>query len=259
VSLSLRRGALATAAVLAFVPLAAGCGAGFDAGSEQVKPDNTSATIGQLSLLNVSVVLDQSTNQALVTGTVANNGSGSDQLEEVTAGGHEAKLAQPSRGSTSDAANLTAAIPATVTSLPIPGGQTLRLGSTGMAMATVSGSGLSLGRFVSVTFDFANAGTTTVQALVESPTGIYQGVTPAPTPSSTQAACATPTATAGSSATPKSSASATATATPKSSSSPAATATSTPTSTATACAPATGTATTGAATAPATPTGSASS
>lgn len=233
-SLSLRRGALATAAVLAFVPLAAGCGASFNAGSEQVVPDNTDARIGALSLLDIDVVIDPSTDRGLVTGTVVNDGRGADQLQQLSAAGHQAQLAQGSGTSASGAASLTAA--ATVTSLPIPAGDTLRLGSTGMAMATVPSTGLTPGSYVPVVFQFADAGTTTVQALVEPDNGIYAGITPAPTPTATPCPTPTSTATPTSTSTPTSKATATSTATSTSTPTTAAcvSPTSTPTGTATA-------------------------
>ena len=195
-SRSLRRGAVA-AVILATAPILAACSAGSSAATLQVKPDNaaTSITKGDSALkLNGIVVVTDATGSAPanVIVNIANNGSADDTLTGVSVDGS-------SQATLSGAAT-------------VPSGGSLLLSGPGQVAATVPTLSEKPGQNATVTFTFANAGSVTVQALVNTGSGQYASFAPtAATPTVTASTPATTPATGTAAASASASASATAT------------------------------------------------
>lgn len=206
------RGLAATTALLLAVPLAAGCGAGFNAASQQVKANSGAGSVGSMKVNDVWVVVDPTTGNAEVVGAVANTGTGADSLVSVSATNIPATLTG------TDASSATTGISVGGSSVSIPGGQSVSFGESGQPALGLPDANFQTGLLSQVTFTFAQAGAVTVTAQIQPDTGLFAGyspngavpakpTTPPPTPSAS--ATANPSGTA----TPTGAASATATAT----------------------------------------------
>ena len=195
-SRSLRRGAVA-AVILATAPILAACSAGSSAATLQVKPDSAATSIvkgdSALKLNGIVVVTDAVGDApANVTVNIANNGSADDTLTGVSVD-----------GSTQATLSGTATIPA---------GGSLLLSGPDQVAATVPTLNEKPGQNATITFTFANAGSVTVQALVNAGTGEYTSYAPtAATPTVTASTPATTPATGKAGASSSASASASAT------------------------------------------------
>lgn len=204
----------AAAGVLLAVPLAAGCAAGFDSTTQQIKPDAGAGQVGDIRVNNVWVVVDQATGNAEVIAAVANGGSGSDTLTGVTATNMPAKVA----GTEADAASTGISVDSG--SVSIPGGQSVSFGQTGSPELELADAGFQTGLLSQVTFTFAQAGSVTVTAQIQPNTGLFadddpnSGIPkPTPTPVMTTA-ISTTSATDSPTSTPTGSATGTPTVTP---------------------------------------------
>ena len=162
-SRSLRRGAVA-ALIVATAPILAACSAGAGAATLQVKPDVAATSIGSALKLNgiAVVTATDGTARASITTNISNLNSGAETLQSVAVDGTPATLSGPA---------------------VIPAGGSLLLGGPGQVTATTSSLTETPGQNATLTFTFANAGSVTVQALVNEGTGIYASFAPAtPTP-----------------------------------------------------------------------------
>ncbi|MGX9227600.1 hypothetical protein ACWV95_17770 [Streptomyces albus] len=92
-SSSLRRGTLAAATLaLAAVSLTA-CGAGNDAQTLRIRPDNAATHVGDIKIQNVNIVTDpHGSGEATVTARIFNEGSKDQVLKGVTSKGARAEL-----------------------------------------------------------------------------------------------------------------------------------------------------------------------
>ncbi|MFC8216163.1 DUF461 domain-containing protein, partial [Streptomyces sp. NPDC057296] len=89
-SSSLRRGALAAAAIAFSIASLAACGAGHNAQSLEIKPDNAATTVGDIQIQNAVVITQpdlESTGPAVVSATLFNNGRSDQTLESITVAG----------------------------------------------------------------------------------------------------------------------------------------------------------------------------
>jgi copper(I)-binding protein len=167
VSRSLRRGAVAAVIAVAIAPVLAACSAGSSAATLQVKPNAAATSVdgGQLKLDGVAVVTDAQGNApASVIASIANNEQQDENLVSVTVG--------------TTAATLTG-------TTAIPSGTALSLGNPGAnaTRATVPTLDQPAGADVPVTFVFANGGSVTLMAQIQTGTGEYAPYAPAkPTP-----------------------------------------------------------------------------
>jgi hypothetical protein len=192
VSSSLRRGALAASALaLSIAPLAA-CGAGNNAETLQVKPDNAATTVGDIQVVN-AVVLTQAdaAGDSTVSARVFNNGDQKQTIEMVTVGTQNAALSDKDSGQT----------------ITVPAHDSVLLGGKGNPAATVPNNTEAKrdGDFQKVTFVLSSTGAVSVQALVRPATGYLAPFGP------TGAASASPSASTSTSASASHSASSTAT------------------------------------------------
>jgi len=201
VSRSLRRGAVA-ALIIATAPILSACSAGSGAATLQVKPNSAATTVGSTLKLNgiTVVTATNGTNQANVVVNIANNSQSAETLTSVSVDGTPATLSG------------TATIPAQ---------GSLLLSGPNQPTAQVADLAETPGQNATVNFTFANAGSASVQALVNAGAGQYAAYAPAlPTPAPAVSLSATPTADATGKATAKSTAKATAKATATSTSTP---------------------------------------
>ncbi|MEU2601328.1 DUF461 domain-containing protein [Streptomyces hirsutus] len=155
-SSSLRRGAIAAAAIAFSIASLSACAAGNNAQTLQIKPDNAATTVGDISVQNAIVVTQpdlESTGPAVVSATLFNEGRTDQTLESVTL---------PGTGKT---AELT---PAKGGSLTVPAGGRLIIGGEGNASAVLPSSRESVqdGNAQPVTFTFSETGDVSLRAFV---------------------------------------------------------------------------------------------
>ncbi|MDN0194224.1 DUF461 domain-containing protein [Streptomyces sp. S.PNR 29] len=207
-SSSLRRGARAAAAIaFSILPLAA-CGAGHNAQTLEIKPDNAATTVGDIKVQNAVVITQpdlESTGPAAISATLFNSGRTAQTLDSVTVEGKSAEL-KPAKGK----------------SLSIPAGGSLVIGGENNASAVLASGREAVqdGNVQKVTFTFSKTGDVTLQAFVvpaehyfsswgptEVPAAPGASATPSGTPSKNASASpgespASPTDEASTSATP---------------------------------------------------------
>ncbi|MCX2925749.1 DUF461 domain-containing protein [Streptomyces sp. NEAU-W12] len=176
-SSSLRRGAIAAAAIaFSIAPLSA-CAAGNNAQSLQIQPDNASTTVGAIKIQNAIVVTQpdrESTGPAVVAATLFNEGRTDQTLESVTLPG------------TGKSAELS---PAEGGSLTVPAGGRLILGGAGNASAVLSSSREAVqdGNAQPVTFTFSETGDVSLRALVYPAEGFFSDWGPSNIPTAPDA------------------------------------------------------------------------
>ncbi|MEU9555686.1 DUF461 domain-containing protein [Streptomyces fumanus] len=155
-SSSLRRGALAAAAIaFSILPLTA-CGAGNNAQSLEIKPDNAATTVGDVKVQNAIVITQpdlESTGPATISATVFNGGRSAQTLESIRVDG------------TGKTAELK---PAKGKDLTIPAGGSLILGGKDNASATLPSSREAVrdGNAQKITFTFSKTGDVSLKAFV---------------------------------------------------------------------------------------------
>ncbi|MFF3392919.1 DUF461 domain-containing protein [Streptomyces sp. NPDC002669] len=188
-SRSLRHGALAATAIAFSIASLAACGAGNDAATLQIKPDNAATTIGDISVQNASVVTQPeltAKGPAVVTATVFNNGTKPQTLEAVTLPGSSTPVKlTPAKGSGP---------------IVVQAGDKVVLGGAGNASAVIE-NGLEAakaGDVQRVVFKFSSTGEVPLGAFVVPAKSFFEGYGPSalPTPP------AQPTGTAGPSGKP---------------------------------------------------------
>lgn len=156
-SSSLRRGALATAAIAFSLASLAACGAGNNAQTLEIKPDNAATTVGTLKLQSVVVITQpdvESTGPAVISATVFNNGSTAETLDAITVAGiGKSAEISPAKGKGK---------------LTIPAGGSVVLGGEGNASAVLPSSREAIqdGNAQKVTFTFSKTGDVSLRAFV---------------------------------------------------------------------------------------------
>ncbi|MGW9499301.1 DUF461 domain-containing protein [Streptomyces prasinus] len=155
-SSSLRRGAIAAAAIAFSIASLSACAAGNNAQTLQIQPDNAATTVGDIKVQNAIVVTQpdlESTGPAVVAATLFNEGRTDQTLESVTL---------PGTGKTAELS------PAKGGSLTVPAGGRLILGGEGNASAVLSSSRESVqdGNAQPVTFTFSETGDVSLRAFV---------------------------------------------------------------------------------------------
>lgn len=156
-SSSLRRGALAAAAIAFSISSLAACGAGANAQTLEVKPDNAATAVGDIKVQNAIVVSQpdlESTGPAVVSATVFNNGRTAQTLDSITVDG-TGKSAEisPAKGTGK---------------LTIPAGGSVVIGGKGNAAAVLPSSrdAIKDGNAQPITFTFSSTGDVSLRAFV---------------------------------------------------------------------------------------------
>ncbi|HLK41980.1 MAG TPA: hypothetical protein VKV34_01465 [Thermoleophilia bacterium] len=223
-----RAGLAATAVVLTAAPFAAACGAGFNAASLVVKPNAAAGTIGDMKINNVWVIVDPATGTAEVIGAVTNTGSADDQLVSVSADGNFATVVKPTATTTNTAPAVATGAGVTVSgeTVTIPAGESASFGEAASPELEIIGAGFIPGTIAPVKLTFAQAGSITLSAQVETNTGMFARYNPnaaAPSASPNPSASASRSASAAASASASASNSAAASGSASASASPSAT------------------------------------
>ncbi|PWI09402.1 DUF461 domain-containing protein [Streptomyces sp. NWU339] len=155
-SSSLRRGAIAAAAIAFSVASLSACTSGNNAQSLQIQPDNAATSVGDIKVQNAIVVTQpdrESTGPAVVAATLFNEGRSDQTLESITL---------PGTGKT------VALTPAKGGSLTVPAGGSLIIGGAGNASAVLPSSREAVqdGNAQPVTFTFSKTGDVSLRAFV---------------------------------------------------------------------------------------------
>ncbi|WP_327736107.1 DUF461 domain-containing protein [Streptomyces nojiriensis] len=183
-SRSLRRGALAATAVVFSIASLAACGAGQDAQTLQIKPDNAAASKGQIEVQNALVITQGQKGEkgpAVVSATVFNNGTKAETLDGITLPGSKGKVAlKPAEGSGK---------------VTVPALGYVVIGGKGNASAVIEDGAAAVrdGEVQKVAFQLSSTGGIELEAFVVPATGAFApfgptaapatGATPSGTPS----------------------------------------------------------------------------
>lgn len=155
-SSSLRRGALAAAAIAFSIASLAACAAGNDAQTLEVKPDNAATSVGDIKIQNALVITQPdttSTGPAVISATLFNNGRTAQTLDSVSVAGDGTAQLTPATGKGK---------------LTIPAGGSVILGGKGNASAALSSPGTTVkdGNAQKITFTFSKTGDVNLRAFV---------------------------------------------------------------------------------------------
>ncbi|AJT65149.1 hypothetical protein T261_3481 [Streptomyces lydicus] len=193
-SRSLRRGVLAATVLSLSVVSLSACGAGSDAQTLQVKPDNAATSVGDIKIQNANVVTQPELNAkgpAVVTATVFNSGTKDQKLTAITldGSGTSAKLSPASGG----------AGPITV-----PAGGSVVIGGEGNASAVVASGREAVqdGNLQQLTFALSSTGKVQIGAYVVPAKSYFEGYGPKVVPQPSGSASPTESGKPSASATP---------------------------------------------------------
>ena len=171
-SSSLRRGALAAASIAFSIASLAACGAGNNAQTLEIKPDNAATTVGDIKVQNATVITQpdrEAKGPAVVSATLFNNGRTEQTLESISLGDEKAAL-KPAKGSGP---------------LTVPAGGSIVIGGKGNASAVLASGRESVedGNVQAVTFSFSETGDVKLQAFVIPATSYFSTWGPSEVPS----------------------------------------------------------------------------
>ncbi|WP_077799214.1 DUF461 domain-containing protein [Streptomyces sp. JHA26] len=179
-SSSLRRGALAAAAIAFSIASLAACGAGHNAQTLEIKPDNAAISVGDIKIQNATVITQpdlESTGPAVISATLFNGGSTDQTLDSITVAGKSAEL-KPAKGGKD---------------LTVPAGGSLVLGGKDNASAVLPSSREAIqdGDAQKVTFSLSKTGDVSLRAFVVPAESYFSSWGPTDVPA-TPSASATP-------------------------------------------------------------------
>lgn len=172
-SSTLRRGAIAATVIALSTLSLAACGAGNNAETGGVNPDNASISVGDIKIQNVNIVTtEENAGPAAVSARIFNTGTEDETLDGVTISGSggPVKLA-PAKGG----------------DLTVPAGGSLALGGKGNAAALIDdarGKGVLSGNAQPITFELSSTGDIKLDATVVPARGPYTQYAPTPSPAS---------------------------------------------------------------------------
>ncbi|MGW7044004.1 copper chaperone PCu(A)C [Streptomyces avermitilis] len=155
-SSSLRRGALAAAAIAFSIASLAACGAGNNAQTLEVKPDNAATSVGDIMIQNALVITQpdpKATGPAVVSATLFNNGRTAQTLDSISVEGDGTAELSPAKGKGK---------------VTVPAGGSVILGGKGNASAALAspGADVKAGNAQKVTFSFSKTGDVSLRAFV---------------------------------------------------------------------------------------------
>ncbi|WP_175410591.1 DUF461 domain-containing protein [Streptomyces sp. TRM64462] len=218
-SRSLRRGAIAATALVISLASLTACGAGNDAQTLGVRPDNAAVSVGTIKIQNAVVITQPEAGAegpATVSATVFNNGDKNEVLEGITLPGADGTVKLTAAGGSG---------PVTV-----PAGGSIIIGGKGNPAAVIENGheATELGGAQPVAFQFSRTGEVKLEAFVVPATSYYQEYGPSGAPSPAGSPTASPTDAASPDASPDATGEASPGATPGGSPEAEATATETP-------------------------------
>ncbi|MFF1846648.1 DUF461 domain-containing protein [Streptomyces sp. NBC_00121] len=172
-SRSLRRGALAAAAIVISIGALSACGAGNDAQTLEIKPDNAATTLGDIRIQNANVITQPENGAegpAVIAATVFNNGTKRQTLDAITLPGSDVSV------------QLHAAEGAGP--VVVPAGGRVVLGGEGNASAVIENGreAAQNGNVQAVVFKFSETGDVPLGAFVVPATSFFKGFGPSSLP-----------------------------------------------------------------------------
>ncbi|MEU6487561.1 DUF461 domain-containing protein [Streptomyces sp. NPDC046887] len=172
-SRSLRRGALAATAIVFSIASLSACGAGNDAQTLGVRPDNAAATVGDIQIQNVAVVTQperEAVGPAVVTAKIFNNGSTPQTLDQIALPGADAPV------------KLTAARGGG--KITVPAGGSVLLGGEGNASAVIAQGREAAqdGNVQDIVFSLSETGEVKMKAFVTPAHSYFTGFGPSEMP-----------------------------------------------------------------------------
>ncbi|MER6347535.1 DUF461 domain-containing protein [Streptomyces sp. NPDC001595] len=184
-SSSLRRGALAASAIAFSIASLAACGAGNNAQTLEIQPDNAATSVGDIKIQNAVVVIQpepDAPGPATVSATVFNAGDTAQTLESITVDGLNEPVELTAAGGKGD--------------LTVPAGGSVVIGGKDNASAVLNnGEALTDGNVQKVTFAFSETGDVSVEAFVVPGQGYFASWGPSQTAAAPEASAeATPSA-----------------------------------------------------------------
>ncbi|MGW0943769.1 DUF461 domain-containing protein [Streptomyces sp. NPDC002623] len=178
-SSSLRRGAFAASAIAFSIASLAGCAAGNDSQTLEIKPDNAATSVGDIKLQNVLVITQpdmESTGPAAISATVFNTGDHAQTLESISVDGVDksAEL-KPATGNGK---------------LTVPAGGSVVIGGADNASAVLESSSEAVqdGNAQKVTFTFSDTGEVSLRAFVVPAESYFSKWGPTAIPTASQSA-----------------------------------------------------------------------
>lgn len=162
-SSSLRRGALAAAVIAFSIASLAACGAGHDAQTLQIRPDNAATTVGAIKVQNAVVVTQpgvQTKGPAVIIATLFNSGTTDQTLDAIRVDGDGSAQITPAQGGGK---------------VTIPAHGSVVLGGKGNASAALTNPGpvLKDGNAQKITFTFSKTGDVSLRAFVVPAQGYF--------------------------------------------------------------------------------------
>ncbi|MGW3097230.1 DUF461 domain-containing protein [Streptomyces sp. NPDC001102] len=204
-SSSLRRGALAAAAIAFSIASLAACGAGSDAQTLQVKPDNAAVKVGDIQVQNALIITQpdpQASGPAVISATLFNNGATAQTVDSITLPNvNQTAQIKPAKGNGK---------------LVVPAHGSVVIGGQGNASAVLPSGREAVqdGSVRKITFTFSKTGDVSLRGFVVPAESYFTKWGPSTVPTTAPSASATPTKGASGSPSPSNSASAPASATP---------------------------------------------
>ncbi|MFF8832278.1 DUF461 domain-containing protein [Streptomyces sp. NPDC015131] len=172
-SRSLRRGALAATALAFSIASLSACGAGNNAQSLEIKPDNAATSVGTVKIQNALVITQpklDAEGPAVVSAMLFNNGAKAETLEAVELPGSDAPV------------KLTAASGSGP--ITVPAGGSVLLGGKGNASAVIEKGREAAkdGNAQEVVFKLSETGDVRLEAFVVPATNYFAGFGPSQVP-----------------------------------------------------------------------------
>ena len=173
-SSSLRRGALAAAAIAFSIASLAACGAGGDAQTLEIKPDNAATKVGDIKVQNALIITQpdvRAAGPAVVSATLFNNGDTAQTVDSITLPNVNATAAiKPAKGSGK---------------LVVPAHGSLVIGGKGNASAVLANGREAVqdGSVRKVTFTFSKTGDVSLRAYVVPAKSYFEAWGPSEIPS----------------------------------------------------------------------------
>ncbi|MEU1368948.1 DUF461 domain-containing protein [Streptomyces sp. NPDC005803] len=172
-SRSLRHGALAATALVFSIAALSACGAGKNAQTLEVRPDNAATSSGDIKIQNANVITQpeqDAKGPAVVTATLFNSGTEAETLDAITLTGSSGSVQlHPAKGSGP---------------LVVPAGGRVILGGKGNAAAVIENGSEATknGDVQPLVFKFSRTGDITLGASVVPATNYFQGFGPSSLP-----------------------------------------------------------------------------
>jgi hypothetical protein len=175
----LHRGALPAALLLALGAGVTGCGAGTNAQSYLIDPDNAEATVGNMLVRNLVMVKTEEAPAAGISGTFLNQGSTPDVLETI-----QIDPGQDAAGGQAGSISISPG-------LEVPAFSAVSVGAGNSPPLVVpNAEELHVGTFVTMTLTFREAGVIELQVPLEDAVEYYATIVP--TAAATPAGTGTP-------------------------------------------------------------------